>query len=80
MQDLRNGGGGGAAPSIGPWALETLATPLHVFNKAIRQNLEGRSKKAVTYVTLDNISTNLYVDGSSMGATIAREYLLDTQF
>ena len=30
MQDLPNGGGGGAAPSIGPRALETLATPLHI--------------------------------------------------
>ena len=28
MQDLPNGGGGGAVPSIGPRALETLATPL----------------------------------------------------
>ena len=28
MQDLPNGGGGGADASIGPRALETLATPL----------------------------------------------------
>ena len=29
MQDLPNGGGGGADASIGPRALETLATPLY---------------------------------------------------